>query len=61
MEVKNNTNESNQVLSDNRMKYLIEMIAIKKDTNMTRIYSVISKPDLRNEFNFKDAYDNPST
>jgi len=46
MEVKNDKNESEQRLSDDRMTYLIEMISIKKDNHMTRIYSCISTPDL---------------
>ncbi len=51
MEVKNDTNENNQELSDNRIKCFIEMIAIKKDSHMTRIYSCISKPDLNSQSN----------
>lgn len=37
--------ESNQALSEKRLSYFMEMLAIKRDTGMTRIYSAISKTD----------------
>lgn len=47
MEAQINSLEKITSLSDDRIKWLMQMLAIKKDAGMTRIYSAISsaKPE----------------
>lgn len=48
MEIKGSATDPNQILPDNHVKWFIEMLSIKEDANMTRVYSALSKPDLNN-------------
>ncbi|MDO9184441.1 MAG: hypothetical protein Q7W13_00400 [Bacteroidia bacterium] len=43
-----NENKQHEKISAERKKYFIQMLDIKRDTNMTRIYSAIS-PSILNE------------
>ncbi len=45
---KENKNKQNEMLKAEREKYFIQMLNIKQDTGMTRIYSAIYKSDLKN-------------
>jgi hypothetical protein len=48
---KQNEIKSNQTVNKKREKYFIETIDIKRDTNMTRIYSVILPQNLNSQPN----------
>lgn len=44
-----NENKQHEKIVAERKKYFIQMLEIKRDTNMTRIYSAISESSLLNE------------
>jgi len=43
-----NKNKQNEMLKAERAKYFIQILNIKQDTGMTRIYSAICKSDFKN-------------
>jgi hypothetical protein len=43
MSKKENNDKPNEKLNEEQRKYFIQMLDIKEDTNMTRIYSAICK------------------
>lgn len=51
MNEKHSSIKTNQSVKNKNPKYFIEIIKIKRDTNMTRIYSVIIPQSLNNQTN----------